>query len=185
MASASFPEPVGQVLTADEYDALPENALREIVDGVVHLMPTPTSHHQYIARHLANQLDDLGRPYFRAVGPIEARLGDVHRRNPDVLVVPAEAYGRTRCRYDPSEIRLVVEVVSPGSETIDRKHKHAEYARAGIPHYWRAESELGIQIHTFVLGPAGYVETGTFMSGETVMVDGLERAQVVVMDDDN
>jgi hypothetical protein len=34
-------EPIGQVLTPEEYDALPENSLREFVDGVVHVMATP------------------------------------------------------------------------------------------------------------------------------------------------
>jgi Uma2 family endonuclease len=31
---------------------------------------------------------------------------------------------------------LVIEIVSPGSETQDTTDKPGEYAKAGIPHYW-------------------------------------------------
>jgi Uma2 family endonuclease len=36
-------------------------------------------------------------------------------------------------------VTLVVEVVSPGTRKRDRLEKPAEYAAAGIPHYWRVE----------------------------------------------
>ena len=38
-------------------------------------------------------------------------------------------------------LRLAVEVVSAGSEAIDRVIKKIEYAKAGIPHYWIVERD--------------------------------------------
>jgi len=35
-----------------------------------------------------------------------------------------------------SEVVLVVEIASPGSRRTDNVIKRAEYADAGIPHYW-------------------------------------------------
>ena len=35
-----------------------------------------------------------------------------------------------------SYIRVIVEVVSPGSDKTDRVEKMGEYASAGIPFYW-------------------------------------------------
>jgi Uma2 family endonuclease len=52
-------EPIGQVLTPEEYDALPENSRRELVDGVVHVMATPTPWHQQITIALFNALARL------------------------------------------------------------------------------------------------------------------------------
>jgi hypothetical protein len=39
-------EPIGELLTATDYDALPANPRRELVDGVVRMMATPTPFHQ-------------------------------------------------------------------------------------------------------------------------------------------
>ncbi len=40
---------------------------------------------------------------------------------------------------DPVYVALVVEVISDGSEDMDRKVKPAEYAAAGVPNFWRVE----------------------------------------------
>src|SRR5204862_7013964 len=91
-------EPIGQILTADEYDALPENRRRELVDGVIRMIASPNARHQYIASELRHVLDRLGRPRFRAIENIEVRLADRLRRIPDVIVVPAAFYDGARCR---------------------------------------------------------------------------------------
>jgi Uma2 family endonuclease len=53
-------------------------------------------------------------------------------------------------------VLLVVEVVSPGSETTDRIVKADQYARAGIPFYWRVEQAAtgAPLVYTYVLDPA-------------------------------
>lgn len=59
---------------------------------------------------------------------------------------------------------LVVEVVSPGSETTDRIVKVDQYAKAGIAFFWRVEqAATGVPlIYTYVLDPA----TGAYRTGE-------------------
>jgi Uma2 family endonuclease len=178
-------EPIGQVLTAEEYDALPENPRRELVDGVIRMMATPNARHQYIASELRHALDRLGRPRFRAIEAIELRLGNVHRRNPDVLVVPIEHYDGERSHYRPHEVLLAVEVVSRGSETDDRRSKPVEYASGGIPYYWRIEPRPSLVVHAFRLGSKGYQPAGEFGIGQTVLVEGLEWAAVPVSDLDD
>lgn len=175
-------EPVGMVLTAEEYDALPPNNLRELVDGVVRIMATPTRWHQDVADALKETLRRLGSPRYRASGPIEVRLTDNLRRNPDVVVTRAEDYQRRASRVLPQHVVLAIEVVSPGSETDDRREKPAEYAPAGIEHYWRVELEPEVTIHTFRLGDTGYVETGVWKAPDTVTAPGLPWATVVVTD---
>lgn len=46
---------------------------------------------------------------------------------------------------------LVVEVVSRGSEVVDRIIKKAEYAKAGIPRYWFVERDSAGTVHRHVL----------------------------------
>jgi Uma2 family endonuclease len=63
---------------------------------------------------------------------------------PDLLVAEQEAVLQDRSGIlDPDAIRLVVEIVSPASATVDRLTKPALYARAGIAHLWRVELEEG------------------------------------------
>ncbi|MFC7484146.1 Uma2 family endonuclease [Luedemannella flava] len=42
---------------------------------------------------------------------------------------------------DPDDVLLVVEVVSAGSEDLDRIIKPREYAEAGVPWFWRVERD--------------------------------------------
>jgi Uma2 family endonuclease len=57
---------------------------------------------------------------------------------------------------------LAVEVVSRGSEAVDRVGKKLEYARAGIPRYWVVERGNGTTVHRYVLdrGAGEYVPDG-------------------------
>ncbi|MBY8877150.1 Uma2 family endonuclease [Streptomyces sp. PLK6-54] len=56
----------------------------------------------------------------------------------------------------PEHVLLVVEVVSAGSETRDRVVKVEQYAKAGIPFYWRIErTATGLPlVYTCLLDPA-------------------------------
>ncbi len=62
--------------------------------------------------------------------------------------------------------------MSPGSETTDRIVKVDQYAKAGIPFYWRVEqAATGVPItYTYVLDPA----TKAYRTGE--MFAGVVKA---------
>jgi Uma2 family endonuclease len=174
-------EPIGQVLTSDEYDALPENPRRELVDGVISMMATPTPQHQRVARRLTNTLEGLAPPEVCVTGEVEIRLGDKLRRNPDVMVVRAEGFDEKSPRVQPEQVVLAVEVVSPGSEARDRIDKPREYAGAGIEHYWRVETEPEITVNTFRLSDRDrYVQTGVFTDEDKVSAPGLPWASFTV-----
>jgi Uma2 family endonuclease len=176
-------EPIGQVLTADEYDELPINPQRELVDGVIHVMATPTPWQQDVVDALKAALVRLVPDHLRVTREVEVRLGDLHRRNPDVLVVRAEGFNRRTPFLRPDQVVLAVEVVSPGSESADRMVKPIEYARAGIPHYWRVEtsSPYSVDVHTYrLVDESGFTPTGTFGGTETIIAPGLEWATIDV-----
>jgi Uma2 family endonuclease len=72
----------------------------------------------------------------------------------DVVVYRADAIDVTPTR--PEHVLLVVEVVSPGSETTDRVVKTDQYAKAGIAFSWRVEQPAtGVPlVYTYILDPA-------------------------------
>ncbi|GAA4700541.1 Uma2 family endonuclease [Phytohabitans rumicis] len=73
-------------------------------------------------------------------------------RCPDLLITRRRPDGRT-VWVDPADVALVVEIVSRGSEKLDRMIKPDEYARAGIVYYWRVErGGNDTTVHQYQLG---------------------------------
>jgi Uma2 family endonuclease len=179
--TAVLEEPVAITLTAEEYAQLPPSSRMELVDGVLMIAETPTGQHQDVVDLLKWQLTAVCPKDLRIVREQGARLGEVLRRNPDLMAIRAGAYNPHGCSYAPADIVLAVEVVSPGSRTRDRLHKPAEYAEEGIGHYWRVETSPGVAVHTYRLGETGsYLETGLFIPGDTTTAPGLPWARVEV-----
>lgn len=151
--------------TTDDLDELPEDGHRyELIDGALIVSPSPTSAHQKLASLVEDELQAECPAEWVVVQGVEVRISRRRSLTPDVLVVSAEADEHGPSRFQPHEVLLVVEVVSPGSVTLDRVAKPALYAQAGIPYYWRIETDRGIVVHTHRLEPdAGlYVPTGGF-----------------------
>ncbi|MDG4771561.1 Uma2 family endonuclease [Solwaraspora sp. WMMD792] len=153
-------------VTAEQYAAWTEEQCAgiEIVDGMVQVSPRASKRHNRQARILANALDGAAGSEWNADTDFDVRLQDVplNNRRPDVAVYRADAIDVTPTR--PEHVLLVVEVVSPGSETTDRIVKADQYARAGIQFYWRVEQAVtGAPIvYTYVLDPA----TGRYRDDE-------------------
>ncbi|MFB9237652.1 Uma2 family endonuclease [Plantactinospora siamensis] len=155
-------------VTAEQYATWTEEQCAgiEIVDGMVLVSPSASKRHNRLARLLANALDTAAGPDWNADVDFDVRLQDVPLNNlrPDVTVYRAESIDVAPTR--PGHVLLVVEVVSPGSETTDRIVKADQYARAGIQFYWRVEQiATGAPVlYTYVLDPATrrYREGGVF-----------------------
>ncbi|MEX5636896.1 Uma2 family endonuclease [Parafrankia sp. FMc2] len=189
MVTAALPEdswlrglrPQPARVTAAEYEALPEEIARaiEIVDGYVIFCEAPTPEHQTAGRRLANLLERHAQEATRSGrygcltvnNDVDLRLRDVPllNRRPDVILYRClDRAGGERLRAEHA--LLVVEIVSPGSETQDTTDKLGEYARAGIPHYWitRLDSDGVTSIERFALDRASmrYKHLGTVMKDE-------------------
>ncbi|MFB6843453.1 Uma2 family endonuclease [Streptomyces sp. NPDC056373] len=161
-------------ISAEQYDSWSEEQCAdiEIVDGMVVVSPSASKRHNRLARLLANALDAAAGPDWNADTDFDVRLHDVPltNRRPDVIVYRAETIDLTPTR--PEHVLLVIEVVSPGSETTDQIVKVDQYAKAGIPFYWRVEqAATGVPIvYTYILDPA----TKAYRDGE--MYTGTVRA---------
>ena len=147
------PDPVRQRLanyTLEDLLQLPADAPRvELVDGVIHVVPSPTLGHQDISYLLRRWLGDHAPAHLRVAQAVGVALGTNFTREPDVLVCRAEIPSNRHFLL-PDEVVLAVEVVSPGTRRTDRFSKPAEYAGAGIPGYWRVEQDP-VRVHAYRL----------------------------------
>ena len=117
-------------LTVDEYLALEESATvrHEYVGGEIFAMVDPTKRHNRIIGNISGRLWGTARGGLCRVYPesVKLRVADDVIYYPDVMVACGPEGDDPHIEDDPC---LVVEVVSPGTETTDRREKLAAYKR--------------------------------------------------------
>ena len=133
-----------------------------MVDGAVVVTPSPRRWHQTVARRLANVLEQANAERYSVDTAVDRRLRDVPllNRRPDIVVYDSSLPDDEVLR--PHHCVLAIEIMSPGSVTVDRVHKPAEYAAGGIEHFWRAEiaeNTRGLTVFRFRLDPEAKVYT--------------------------
>ncbi|MFE0376306.1 Uma2 family endonuclease [Streptomyces inhibens] len=139
---ATTPEPdLDEVLwQAWKAMELPEGLRAEIIEGFIEVSPTGRYAHGQIANRLRDKL-----VMFLAESEYVARqdMNVVHDRKvwiPDCFVAPEDPEEHITddgIGFKASAVQLIVEVVSPGHDGVerDRERKRRAYARAGIPVY--------------------------------------------------
>ncbi len=174
-----IPAPV--VVTPEQYEALPPSSRIELVDGVVHVMTPAIRRHQKAVDALNRVLSAVCPEDLVVVREQELRMDELLRRNPDIMVVNADADDLDVYGYEPADVLLAIEVVSPHTRTVDRVHKLGEYAAAKIEHYWYVELTPRFVVQTHRLGDHGrYRATGAFTADQTVNAEGLPWATFAV-----
>ncbi len=161
--------------TYQTYATLPEDGRRyEIINGVLYMTPSPDEWHQttvgLVFRYLATQIEDsgLGRVY---IAPFDIELVPDVVVQPDVCVIlnaHRERVTFTRIIGVPD---LVVEVVSPGTVSYDRREKQDAYAHAGVTEYWLVDSAART-IEVLVLEESHYRSLGVF-EGEGLLPSSI------------
>lgn len=133
----------GEVLAAsvpwDEYLRDYAEGHAEWVEGTVVRLSPVTLAHTLLSFYLSNLL----RSYLALSGegitvgePFVMRLPEISAREPDLQVITTPNLGRLRDTYTDGPADLVIEIVSPESDTRDRVEKFSEYERGGVGEYW-------------------------------------------------
>lgn len=90
---------------------------------------------------------------------------------PDLVVADAGATADDPATVDIDAVQLVVELVSPGNRTMDRKIKPLLYAEAAVPHFWRLEFDPAPMLAVYELEGGRYAERTTALAGATTRLD--------------
>jgi Uma2 family endonuclease len=171
-----------RLLTVAEFAALDEahDGRYELQEGKVVMSPSPPPEHQLYQQELQVQLLAQVPGHLKVVPAVDIDLEIVPPtrpgfvRIPDLIVVTAAGIRRRRQEgglLRASEVVLAIEILSLGSQRTDRSIKHAEYADAGIPHYWLIDIDSRPALTACHLaGEFGYVDaapvSGTFTADE-------------------
>lgn len=163
--ASEWPRPPAGGYTADDLDRLPNLPPHtELIDGSLVFVSPQTNFHTCAMRLLEIGLLQTVPPELKVRREMTITLGRRNRPEPNLMVVRAGAVtGLAQTNYEPEDVLLAVEVVSPDSEDRDREAKPRKYAAAGIAHFWRAENVNGrLVVYVFELEPATrtYAVTG-------------------------
>lgn len=132
------------VLVYEDLEKFPDdNFRREILRGELSVSPTPERRHQQVVGEIFAQLRDYarrtgGKAY---VAPLAVVLSAQNVLEPDVIFVAVDrldTLGKKAILGVPS---LVIEVLSPSTQGVDRVEKRTVYAHFGVPEYWIADPE--------------------------------------------
>ncbi len=126
--------------TYTDYQSIPEDHRRhEIVDGELFVTPVPRLNHQQVARDVMLALTTRAREHDlgMAVGPITVHLHDELVLEPDVVFIRKD---RLEIADPEGDVHgppdLVVEVLSPSTESYDRNLKRKRYLESGVEEVW-------------------------------------------------
>ena len=129
-----------RLLTYADYAALPDDGHRyQLLEGELVMTPSPNAWHQDVSRELEFRLlawvreHRLGEVYN---APLDVVMDDHNVLQPDLFFVSHARAGIRQGGRILGAPDLCVEILSPGTERIDRVRKLGLYARFGVTHSW-------------------------------------------------
>jgi Uma2 family endonuclease len=148
--------------TWKDYRSWPDDERWEIIGGEAHAMsPAPTTRHQLLVARLtrkwANFLEKKPCEVFPA--PTDLKLSDTDVVQPDLLVVcEPDKIKPTHIEGPPA---LVIEILSPSTELLDRGRKLDLYAASGVKEVWLVTPYPSL-LEIFVLDNGSYRRAHAF-----------------------
>lgn len=139
MPPALQPQP--EIITLEQYEALPENRRVEVYNDVVYDMASPSQIHQTLSMELSNIIYNYIKNKKGACqevfsAPFDVMLSDKPLTivQPDIMVIcDKDKLDGKRCNGAPD---FIIEIVSPGNPSDDYIRKTYYYKNYGVREYW-------------------------------------------------
>ena len=138
MPPALQPQP--EVITLEQYEALPDEKRMEVFDGIVYDMASPSQIHQSISMQLSTVINNYilrkKGPCSIFSAPFDVKLSDspLIIVQPDIMVVcDKNKLDEKRCNGAPD---FIIEIVSPANPSDDYIRKLYYYKNYGVREYW-------------------------------------------------
>jgi Uma2 family endonuclease len=152
----------------------------ELMDGSLVIVPPQSRFHATTASLLEQRLREQAPAALAVRREMAVILSGQTVAEPDVAVIDSSADQEDihQSSYQPRDVVLAIEVVSPSSLERDRETKPYKYAQVGIPYYWRVERDGDQSVaYLFALNhqqrrfePAG-TQTGRIATAEPFEID--------------
>ena len=148
----------------------PPGVRLELVDGEVAVSASPLPQHSHVVVALTSILfshirtNRLGM----LLSDCDTIFGELDVRRPDLLFFTSDRQHLVRSnRAIDGAPDLCVEVLSKGTENVDRVDKFKQYAEGGVQYYWIVDP-LGLTVEAFTLSGGQYRPCGSGSRNDVV-----------------
>lgn len=157
-----------QTLTYQDYAAMTDGGRYQLIDGeLLEMAPSPSTGHQWAGGLIFGELykHRENNPFGEVlIAPCDVILAPDTVLQPDVSVVLNHRTQLISTRGIEGAPNIVVEVLSPSSETLDRGRKAELYYRYGVEELWLVDPAAQCVEH-FERGQASFTLIGA-ISGD-------------------
>lgn len=125
--------------TAEDYYNIPREVMVELIDGVIYDLSAPSMLHQYMASELLYAFMDYvkkhgGKCLVTQSSNVQLDADDKTVVLPDISILcDSSKTGQKAIIGAPD---MVVEILSPSTQGIDKGIKLTKYKKAGVKEYW-------------------------------------------------
>ena len=154
-------QPQPELITLEQYEALPEDTRVEVFNGIAYDMSSPSEVHQTISMELSTILNTYIKRKKGACrvfhAPFDVKLNDnpLTIVQPDLMIIcDREKLDGKRCNGAPD---FIIEIVSPSNASDDYVRKLFYYKNYGVREYW-------------IVDPRRKIVTVNFFEGDIVTV---------------
>lgn len=137
-------QPQKEIITLEQYEALPDGTRVEVFEGIAYDMASPSQIHQTLSMELSNIIYNYmkSRKGLCRVSsaPFDVKLSDTPLIivQPDIMVICDKGkLDENRCNGAPD---FIIEIVSPGNPADDYIRKLYYYKNYGVREYWIVDS---------------------------------------------
>ena len=153
--------------TVDDIYDLPDGERAELIDGKIYYMAPPSTKHQRLVRKFTYEIERYIRQHegdcevFPAPFAVFLDKDDTAYFEPDLSVIcDTSKLDEKGCHGAPD---WIIEIVSPGSKSMDYFTKLMKYQAAGVREYWIVNPvKEQIMVYQFEEGSVKEVETYSF-----------------------
>lgn len=175
-ASLEVVDPAARALTLDEWAALPEDDVDELVENRLVDAEVPDQVHETVVTWLVVALDPWARARDGRVYPsgVKLAVSPSRGRLPDVSVFLGGRRPPARgVVHLPPDIAVEVVSTAPADIRRDRIEKFGEYAGFGVHFYWLVDPQLR-SLEVWELVDGRYVRSGVAGAGKVDDVPGCD-----------
>lgn len=156
-----MPLPQQQIITLEDYEALPEDTRAEVFNGQIQYMASPSQAHQAILTELlltiATYIKSKNGKCSVFPAPFDVKLSDKPLTivQPDIMIVcDKDKLDGKRCNGAPD---FIIEIVSPGNSSDDYIKKLYYYKTYDVREYW-------------IVDPIRRIVTVNYFEGDSISV---------------
>jgi len=160
-------------LTVEDYRELPETGPRyQLIEGKLFMAPAPNRYHQDISGNiylvLAKYLEKHpgGKLY---TAPFDVYFDEFNAHQPDIVFISKQNLEILTEAGAQGAPDFIVEILSPKTATLDKKHKRKVFSWSGVKELWFVDPDTRL-VQVYFLQKdaerpiATYSETDTFTS---------------------